>query len=279
MVRKSETAFQTSPLRTIKHSSYFAVYDHLFAKFQDKPITFLEIGVLGGGSLHAWRQFFGDKAKIIGVDLNPEIRKFEEDGFEIVIGDQASKELWDELGRKYPEIDVILDDGGHRYLQQIRTVNYGAPLIKDGGYLVIEDTHTSYKSGFGPRDLSLVNFAKVGADALSARHVSMNGQPETRFWSIQFFDGIVAYHVNSTESKKKSRPVSNDTDDTFVLDHRNQNVPVVGKFEILASRFKFLGKIPGAVHLYRLMRDFLYKIFSQEKIERESLKHEFGQRN
>ena len=35
-----------------------------------------------------WRNFFGKKAKIIGIDLNPESKRFEKYGFKIFIGDQ-----------------------------------------------------------------------------------------------------------------------------------------------------------------------------------------------
>ena len=39
-----------------------------------------------GGSLLMWKKFFGDNARIIGVDLYPETKKLEKQGFEIFIG-------------------------------------------------------------------------------------------------------------------------------------------------------------------------------------------------
>ena len=68
---KSYQAYIKSPHRSIKHNTYFKVYDELFLKFRNKKIVFVEIGVLGGGSLFMWRNFFGNKARIIGVDMNP----------------------------------------------------------------------------------------------------------------------------------------------------------------------------------------------------------------
>ena len=35
-----------------------------------------------------WRDYFGKDARIIGIDLNPEAKKWEKHGFEIFIGNQ-----------------------------------------------------------------------------------------------------------------------------------------------------------------------------------------------
>jgi hypothetical protein len=44
-----------------------------------------------------WRNFFGEGARIIGIDLNPDVIKYREFGFEIYIGDQADPEFWRRL--------------------------------------------------------------------------------------------------------------------------------------------------------------------------------------
>ena len=36
----------------------------------------------------------GKKAKIIGIDLNPDIKRFKKYGFEMVIGDQSDEGFW-----------------------------------------------------------------------------------------------------------------------------------------------------------------------------------------
>ena len=72
-----------------KHKNYFQVYDRLFSSYRNKKITFVDIGVFSGGSLFMWKNFFGKKAKIIGVELNPLAKKFEKYGFKIFIGDQS----------------------------------------------------------------------------------------------------------------------------------------------------------------------------------------------
>ena len=109
----SFAAYLESPYRSLKHSSYFRVYDTLFGPYRGKAITFVEVGILGGGSLFMWRSFFGPQARIIGVDLNPNARKWEKDGFEIFIGSQSDTAFWQDFARKVGPVDILLDDGGH----------------------------------------------------------------------------------------------------------------------------------------------------------------------
>jgi len=86
--------FKESKLHSSKGNIYFNVYDELFSKYRNKKITFVEIGVKWGGSLLMWKKFFGNDARIIGIDLYPETKKLEKYGFEIFIGDQSSEKFW-----------------------------------------------------------------------------------------------------------------------------------------------------------------------------------------
>jgi len=146
---ESYHAFMGAPHRSIKHSTYFAVYGHLFGPFKNQEITFVEIGVLDGGSLFMWRDFFGPKARIIGVDLNPGAARWRDAGFEIHIGSQSDPEFWSEFLKEVGSVDIVLDDGGHTYLQQITSFEALIGAVNDGGIYAVEDTHTSYMRGFG----------------------------------------------------------------------------------------------------------------------------------
>ena len=96
-----------------KWIDYFEVYEKAFSAYRKKPVTFLEIGIQNGGSLQMWREFFGPEAKIIGIDVDPQCKALEAEGFEIWIGDQADPAFWAEFKTKNPSIDLVLDDGGH----------------------------------------------------------------------------------------------------------------------------------------------------------------------
>ena len=64
-------AFQKSEYRSTKHSNFFCIYDDLLKKFKNRDVTLVEIGVASGGSLFMWKNYFGNKARIIGIDFNP----------------------------------------------------------------------------------------------------------------------------------------------------------------------------------------------------------------
>lgn len=56
---------------------------------------------------------------IIGVDINVEVRAFEEEQIHIEIGSQSSRGFWQYFREKYPQADIFIDDGGHTMEQQI----------------------------------------------------------------------------------------------------------------------------------------------------------------
>ena len=118
---KSYKSFLKSKYLSLKYKNYFFIYDKLLNKYKNKNITFVEIGVFSGGSLFMWRNFFGKKAKIIGIDLNPDSKRFEKYGFKIVIGDQSKTKFWKSFFKKNGKVDIVLDDGGHTNYQQIIT--------------------------------------------------------------------------------------------------------------------------------------------------------------
>ena len=79
MNSKLKDLFLNSKNFSFKWEKYFDVYEEYFSKFKDKNITFVEIGVYNGGSLKIWKNYFGPKSRIIGIDINPDCKKFEDD--------------------------------------------------------------------------------------------------------------------------------------------------------------------------------------------------------
>jgi hypothetical protein len=126
----SYKSFMNSPHVSFKHTTYFDSYDHFFGHLRGKEFTFVEIGVLDGGSLFMWRDYFGKDCRIIGVDLNPEARRWQREGFEIYVGNQSDSVFWHDFANSVGEIDIVLDDGGHTYSQQIITTESLLPHIR-----------------------------------------------------------------------------------------------------------------------------------------------------
>lgn len=184
-----------------------------------------------------WREFFGPKARIIGVDLNPNAKKWEAHGFEIFIGSQSDEGFWNDFLKAIGEIDVVLDDGGHTYLQQIVSTEMLLPHIKDGGMLVVEDTHTSYMKRFGPRRYSFANYVKNMFDKINYRFSEFETKKsETRVWSVQCFESIVAFHVNRKATNVKSVSTSNDGIDDSAVDYRYHQTFRVGSLEKMTRK-------------------------------------------
>lgn len=204
-------SYRSSPFSSSKHSSYFDVYDELFKDYVNKPITFLEIGVANGGSLFMWRDFFGPQARIIGVDLNPEVAVWRDHGFEIYIGSQSDSNFWETLVKEAGPIDIVLDDGGHTFHQQITTVNSLLDAIVPNGLIVIEDTHTSYMNEFAPKPgRTFMDFAFSVVHGINYRFGSFSSNHEKKIYSIYFYESIVAFKINAGKCMPSSPTINNE---------------------------------------------------------------------
>lgn len=193
-------SFQQSPYASLKVDSYFYTYEELLGRFRGKPIVFVEVGVLSGGSLFMWRDYFGEEARIIGIEFNPAATKWRDHGFEIFIGDQSDPAFWRTFFDEVGPVDVLLDDGGHTNEQQIVTCMQAAPHIKDGGLMIVEDVHTSYFPEFGnPSKRSFVGFAKRMIDGINGRYPRV---PELQnalmdhVYSVQAYDSVIAFGID-----------------------------------------------------------------------------------
>lgn len=193
-------SYKRSKYLSLKHSSYFHVYEGILAKYRGRSIIFIEIGVLNGGSLFMWRDYLGPAARIIGIDANPDARKWEKDNFEILIGDQSDSTFWDRVFAHTGPVDVVLDDGGHANEQQIITTEKCIPNIKDDGVLIVEDTHASYLTRFGnPSKYSFIAYCKTIIDSINSRFPSITASRNNLnkiVSSIEFYESIVCYRID-----------------------------------------------------------------------------------
>lgn len=169
-----EHFFQSNTGRLIqKWSHYFEIYDRHLARFRGTEVHIVEFGVFQGGSLRMWKDYFGPQAKIYGVDINPLCKAFEEDGVRIFIGDQQDREFLRSLKAMIPQIDILIDDGGHTMRQQISTYEELFPSVSPNGVYLCEDLHTSYWTEYGGgfrRAGTFIEYSKRLVDRLNAWH-------------------------------------------------------------------------------------------------------------
>jgi hypothetical protein len=88
-----------------------------------------------------WRNYFGADCEIIGVDINPECRQHEKNGVTIKIANQSDRAFWRRFREEVGEVDIVIDDGGHRPRQQRPTFEEILRCIKPGGIYLCEDIH------------------------------------------------------------------------------------------------------------------------------------------
>ena len=134
-----------------KWSHYFPIYEHHLAKFVGRPVRMLEIGVGHGGSLQMWKRWFGPRAEIFGLDIDPQCESYEEDQIRIGIGNQADPHSF----ASFPEnsLDIVIDDGSHKASDQCDSLRFLWPSLKSGGIYLIEDCHQGYPPIFQSSDM------------------------------------------------------------------------------------------------------------------------------
>ncbi len=192
-----------------KWDHYFEIYDRYFNRYIDKDVVVLEIGVSQGGSIDLWKKYFGDKLRYYGVDINPKCKQFESENVFILIGSQEDPVFLEGLKKELPDIDILIDDGGHSMKQQILTFEVMYDKIKDNGIYFCEDNHTSYWHFFGggmKRKGTYIEYIKNLVDVMHLWHAGKNTfiknhQYKEKIYSIHFYDSIVVI-----EKRKISAP-------------------------------------------------------------------------
>lgn len=187
---------------------YFPIYEKHMSSWRNKTLNFLEIGVYKGGSLQMWKRFFGPLATIVGIDINPECKQFEEDGIHIRIGDQNDPDFLKSVIEEFGSFDIVLDDGSHMMDHLKNTFDYLYPTKTKNGLYILEDLHTCYWEEFGggiDNPNSFMNLSKKYIDELNADH-SRGVIPESfiskNTFGISFYDSVIVFERGTIPIKK-----------------------------------------------------------------------------
>ena len=149
------------------HHGFLPIYADLLGA-PEAVSRVLEIGVFHGASIQMWRDYF-PKATVYGVDaftgvmgngevacagscvgdltaspFGPRVKllKADQANATAMAGMVAS------LSRAGVQLDVVIDDGSHKYRDQQQSLAQLLPLVRPGGYYIIEDVHTSLQQGY-----------------------------------------------------------------------------------------------------------------------------------
>ncbi|WP_162009691.1 class I SAM-dependent methyltransferase [Methylocystis heyeri] len=194
--RSAEIFFANDGPVIYKWPHYFAVYDQLLGPLVGTEVRMLEIGVCKGGSLKLWREFFGPRAVIFGIDIDRRCAAFDGQFASVRIGSQDDSDFLRKVVAEMGGLDVVLDDGSHVASHQRASFNALFPLLSEGGLYIIEDMHTAYWAEYegGLRKQgTAVEFLKEKIDEMHRhyRNPELN-RPESmpEIESVQFFDSI-----------------------------------------------------------------------------------------
>lgn len=240
-----ETYFRTNNSRLIhKWIHYFDIYERHFNKFRDTEVVILEIGVSHGGSLQMWKDYFGEKATIFGVDIDPRCKDFEEENIKICIGSQSNRSFLRALKKKIPKVDILIDDGGHTMEQQIVSYEELFCHVKENGIYVCEDLHTSYWLRYGgghKRRGTFIEYSKNFIDHLNAFHSEQKSLQVNAFTtsvdSIHYYDSMIVI-----EKRKIEAPYD---EQTGIASFRNEGHQKRTKTQKIKEKYRlfFLTKI------------------------------------
>lgn len=131
---------------TDKPQANLNVYDEFFNNFKNEELALLELGVLKGGSLKLWSDYF-PKGNIIGVDINQIDVDENEKRVKFYLGDQKDFSLLERITKDNAPggFKVIIDDASHFGLETFESFTYlFKNCLKSGGIYVIEDWGTGY---------------------------------------------------------------------------------------------------------------------------------------
>ncbi|HEX7777738.1 MAG TPA: class I SAM-dependent methyltransferase [Vicinamibacterales bacterium] len=182
-----------------KFIHYFDIYTRHLAKFVGTDVRVMEIGVYSGGSLGMWREYFGPKCHVYGVDVQEACKAYEDENTTILIGDQADRQFWQTVKSRSPEIDVLIDDGGHLPEQQVVTLEEMLPQLRPGGVFICEDVH-GIRNAFTAYTAGLVDHLNEYVSTGRPREFEATGFQQS-VYSMHYYPYVVVI-------EKAERPVS-----------------------------------------------------------------------
>ena len=191
-----------------KNVHYFPIYERHFAPFVGRPLTMIEIGCGGGGSSQMWKQHFGPYARIVGLDINPACRAYEDEQVRVRIGSQSDNAFLADVLDEFGAPDIVLDDGSHHMDDVNATFNWLYQRVHHGGIYLVEDLHTAYWSEFGGgfrRPGTFIERCKDLIDEFNADY-TRGALPPTAFSvatrSMHVYDSVVVFERGQALDKR-----------------------------------------------------------------------------
>ncbi len=135
------------------HHGYTFVYEMLFQRLRDKPLSILELGLARttedyrgrsekrscalSPSVEMWLRYFS-RAHVTGFDLS-DFSQHKHSRFSFLRGDLGKETDYDRILGNDAGFDIIVDDGSHASFHQMLAFKKLFAAVREGGYFIIED--------------------------------------------------------------------------------------------------------------------------------------------
>jgi hypothetical protein len=130
--------------------NYSPLYNFLFSSDRRKEINLFEIGIYGGGSIRAWKEYF-ENSNIYCGDVNREYF-INEDRIRSFYCDQDSQDsindMWKNNDLQKIDFDIIIDDGKHEFIPNYNFLVCSIAKLKKNGIFIVEDLTSETLRGF-----------------------------------------------------------------------------------------------------------------------------------
>ena len=161
-----------------KWDIYLDTYEQKLSALKKSPIKLFEIGVLNGGSLQIFSQYFENAELILGCDIDKNCQKlkYTENNIKLIVGDVNSDEISNQI-IKNGDFDIIIDDGSHTSKDIVTSFCKYFKHLKYDGIYIVEDLHASYQKEHGGGlfyPISSMNFFKKLVDIINFEHWGVN---------------------------------------------------------------------------------------------------------
>lgn len=134
---------------------------HYMARFEplrSEPIAVLEIGAgEHNNSFRMWRDYF-PQAQIFGIEIVPE-RIFQEERIKVFEGDQGDQDFLRSVVAETGPLDIVVDDGTHRGVDHLLSLEILWTVLVPGGWYAIEDCQSLFNDCWTqPTDRTILDF-------------------------------------------------------------------------------------------------------------------------
>ena len=193
---------------------YTELYDMLFRPFRDRPVSFLEMGLLIGGpehgadasretrdlpSIRMWLDYFS-QARITGFDIS-DFSWFRHPRFRFVQCDMDDRARIARAAREIGPVDIAIDDASHASHHQQNAFLEIFPTMPSGGLYIIEDLRWQPETFEKPGITKTAALFRGFAETRTFRH--RDPETEAAFRAVApMISGCFVFQTHYTKTRR-----------------------------------------------------------------------------